>query len=521
MSLASRWEDARINYHRGRIRHLIDREKWPQALTAVVDFAQFADGRIDDAELWLEMTIRATEIVAHLDDPAEYRAFLIHFAAPFLEERPDALAEFVEAFAVVADHAEPSVMIEVGRWLADAQPTWPLGPYLVGHFNEAKTRHDGDRTEFAQAAAQFEVVANRAHIAALKAWNLHARLRQGALLLTTGTDRRRGRQILGNLDWTQLFPREQLWMAVSLASSARWSDRLRAMDIVLDLHHAVKSGRPRYRKLKLRDLRRTAATIFKLAGLKLPDAEDRRLGELSETLFSADEARKWTSFLQTRRRLAKVAALPFDQGDQVVGLLTKLSSVYPDRWEPAAKRFQILTSGWNGDYGSTKSVPSPSRHDRRLPIVDAVARLVSLLANPTKENADNDLLSDALADLIDSLSSMGPGEDGAAARPVALVWPKLLAQQRVDLAEHEDELTRLADLHASLAPPPSYGWWPLAAHIYEAELDEAAAKIASQARVSDTPAADPRLRRYVAARTFRRAVNNRDAAEARKWLDSL
>lgn len=519
MSLASRWEQARLRFHRARIRHLIRENKWSRALTAVIDFAQFAEGRFTDAELWMDLTATATQIVAHLDDPAEYRAFLVHFAAPFLGDEKRARPELVEAFAGLADEADESVMISIGQWMSDARPGWSLGPYLMGHFGEQLARTRDDRTELAGAAAHFEAVAQRAQREGLDAWSLHGRLRQGALLLTTGIDRRRGRQILGDLDWTGLFPREQLWMAISLASSSRWTDRLRAMDIVLDLEREISRSHPDYRQLDRLDLRRAAAALFKMAGLDLPEAEDRRLEELSETLFAGDERRQWKSFLTTRRQLAKVAGLPFAQNDEVFPLLNRLSSVYPERWKPATQRFRILDAGWRGDYDSMDSVLSRRRRGQRLPIADATADLLSFLAGG--DDADDEL-RDLLEKLCDALSELELGGDNAAARPVALVWPKILDEApAVDLDGRAPELARLAAHYAPAAPTPSYGWWALAARLYDAGLEDAATPVAERALRSDGGSVDETLRRYVTTRTFRHAVDARDARRARRWLDAL
>lgn len=522
MSIASRWEQARRGAYQARIHNLTDNEKWSEALTAVIDFAQWAQGRIDDTEFWLHLTVQATEIVGHLDDSSEYRAFLVHFADPFLGDERTPPPELLEALASISDHADPAVMISVGRWLTDARPKWPLGPYLIAHFTEwleRRNRPDGASITESQgrtAADQFQLAAERAGRAGLEAWRLHARLRQGSHLLITGTDRARGRAILGDIDWTQLQPTEQLWMAVSLASSGHWSDRVRAMDIILDLHRAVANARPRYRRLNPRDLRRAAATIFKLAGLHLPESESRRLDELSQALFRGDDRRQWKNFLQSRRKLSKVAALPLDQSDEVFTLLDKLSAVYPQRWQPTTRRFRILHEAWSGAYASTEAVPSPRRSDARLPIADAISALIAALGN-----ADADLIGDHLRRLVDVLAKVETNGDAGSTRPIALVWPRLFqAGSEVDLDDLKPDLTLLAQRYAAIAPAPSYGWWTLAARLFEAGLDDAAEAIAEQALASDEDG-DAALQRYVATRIFQSSIKTHDPQGLRRWIDAL
>lgn len=523
MSLRNRWRTTRIRRYRKRIESLIDDGQWAPALTAVIDFAQWAEGNIDDAEVWLDMTISATRIVGHLKDPAEYRAFLTHFADPFLgdEERPR--PELLKAFAGISEHVEPAVMRSIGRWLSDARPRWPLGPYLIAHFREIDDSSDVD-ADIDAAATQFGIAAQRAEAIDERHWQLHAELRRGALLLTSGHARRQGRDILGQLNWSELRPEEQLWMAVALANSPQWTDRLRSIDIVLDLYDAVSRARPSHRHLKLRDLRRAASTLFKLAGLNLPEAESRRIAQLSETLFDGPRREKWSDFLEARQRLSELASLPFDESSKAQALLDELSAVHPERWQPATRRFQILEAGYRGTYRANDNTLSANGRDHRLPIADRVAELLDMLAidDASRVEIDSDEVATAIDDLNDVLDGLSVDGDGAAARPVALVWPRLL-----DVASHLDvdalssRLTMLARHHTTLAPPPTYGWWNLSAHLYDAAFDDAADVVATTALSADRQRADETLRGEVATRAFERAVENRDTANARRWLDEL
>lgn len=527
MSFTSRWEDGRHRLYQARVRSLIGNQRWAEALTAVIDLAQWSQGRIFEREAWLELLINATEIVGHLEEPGEYRAFLDHFGVPFLGEGPEPDSDLIAAFSTMATYAEPALMIDIGAWLTDARPDWPLGPYLAGHFQELAAREKGSDQDVAAATRHLRVAEERGRRGGQPMWESHARLRRGALLLTSGVDRRKGRKILGDLDWTRYFAPDQLWMALALTSSPRWIDRLRAMDIILDLHRAISQARPHYRDLRLDDLRRAASTVFKLAGLRLSDSEDNRLEELSETLFVGAELQYWKSYLQARRRLSKISELPVDQADEVMPLLEKLSAVYPDRWQAVDRRFRILRSGWTGKYSSTASVPTPRRRDMRLPITDAIAEVLSLLRNLDDESATPEVrLLESLNRLNDALSTLEPDGDGGAARPVALVWPAVLdASSKLSLelpeaAELKASLRRLAQEHARVAPPPTYGWWILAAHLYDADLDGAADAVAKRA-LDSQPHPDEPTAAFVISRAFASAVESEDAASAQGWLKAL
>lgn len=524
--MKQRWYNAKIKRHRRRLDRLIEDGEWSRALTAVIDFAQWADGKITDADVWLEMTVSATRIVAHLDDPAEYRAFLVHFASPFLGDDQRPRRELLGALADIADQVDPTVMMSIGRWLVDARSRWALGPYLVGHFGELAHRQRQLDEPVRRVAEHFELAARRGEQAGEHRWALHARLRHAALLITSGEDRRTGHEILAQLDWSKLLPVEQLWMVVALAASPYWTDRLRSMDILLDLHRAVSAARPRVRRLTSEDLRRGASTVFRLAGLDLPEAEERRLQQLSDTLFGGDERREWDNFLRSRRRLSDVAGLPFDESEKVVGLLEKLQQVDPDRWQPVMERFRILRAGWLGDYHADRSAPSAHGRSRRLPVTDAIARLLDVLAanggGDDAKQATVEQLEPPLERLLEALEGLQAADDAAAARPVALVWPRLLSvASRLPLPQLEPKLIALARLHTSMGVPPGYGWWTLAAHLYDADLQQVAIIVADCALTAGSEGTDEQLRGYVASRAFRRAVDRQDPAAARRWLDAL
>lgn len=506
MSPLTGWEQARLRFYQARVRHLIQRERWTEGLTALIDLAGWMTGRTEDRALWLELMITATEIAGHLADPAEYRAFLAHFGEPFLS-KAKAPSALLEAFTSIADTADPQVMRAVGRWLTDARQAWPLGPYLVAHFAGA-----GDEpAETAQAFAQAE---ERAARAGLSAWERLARLRRAASLLLSGADPARGRELLHSLDWSALPPAQQLWMAVALSASAHWADRLRAMDIILDLHQALEAARPLPGELNVDDLKEAASAIFQLASLHLPEAEERRLQELLNTLFQGPERETWTSYLQARRELSRICALPFQQAQDARSLLQKLAALNPGRWRPTAQHFEILQAGATGTYKGSTSTPAPL-DDVRLAVADAAAALLQHLH-------DGANLESALKRLNQALAALDPTQDGPMAQPISLVWSALLkARHQQDLPTLEPLLAELARHHTKLARPPSFGWWLLSAHLFQAELPKPASIVAERALTSSEPGLHSPQKAYVANRILRRAIAQKDLPRTRRWLPEI
>lgn len=506
MSTLTRWARARYRFFQARIRHLMQNERWTEALTALIDLGGWLQGRTEDSQIWLEQMITATQIAAHLEDPAEYRAFLAHFGEPFLAKQavPSAL---LSAFASIADQVDPAVMVAVGRWLTDARQRWPLGPYLMAHFASA----DADPTAVAR---QFARAQERAHRAQLPRWEDHARLRRGSLLILTGADLVQGRALLHGLDWSTLLPAERLWMARALSGSAQWSDRLRAMDIILDLHQDLLSARPKSGEITVEELKEAAAAVFLRAGLHLPEAEERRLTELLHALFTGAERARWTGYLQARRELSRVCALPFDQAQDALAMLQKLSALHPQKWRSTTHHFSILQSGVAGTYKSAPSLLA-SAEDSYLPIADATAALLQAIHDKTE-------IDSALYRLNQSLSEMDRTLESPITRQITLVWAALLKyQDRNQVLAIEPQLTELARHHTALASPPSFGWWLLSAHLFQAGLTQPGLIIADRAlSSSQSEEADP-YRAYVARQVLDQAIAKKDVPTTRRWLSEI
>ncbi len=515
MTLTERWSTHRLKVRLTAVRYALHEDKNPElALTALIDTARWCQGRFETPAVWLELILLATEVAIYLDKPGEYHAFLEYFGETGLPDDPRPPRELFDTLQERHRDISPDNLHGVGVWLRDLRPTWPLGPYLIGHAlsHRALARHLDAAEAFAQAA-------RRAERAGDDTWAAHCRLRQGSTLLTTGAQVSQGRQILGKLDWSRLGPRDRLWMSVALSSSPRWTDRVRALDILLDLHRAISRARPDHRTLRLTDLRRGAARVFKMAGLTLPEIEAERLEEVSHTFFSGEERQRWLGHLSARQQLSRVASLPMDQAEEVFPLLDKLAAIYPDRWRPAKEGFRVLSRAWTGHHDPTAGTPGPRRRDPRLPVVDGVGRVLALLA-PHQNTRLQDLL-DALATLNNTLSTLKDHDDGADLRPIALIWPRLLeSTASPDQPGLPEALATLATHYARNAPPPGYGWWPLAAHLFQAGFPGAATPIA-EAALDHAPHRRDSISRFVARSRFQEAVETTDAPTARRWLDAL
>lgn len=526
MSLFQSLSDARLRFLQSRIEELIEAEKYSEALTAVIDLANWCRGRNLEQTVWTDLLLWATKIAAHLDDPGEYRAFLAHFDILLLGTSPEPSGPLLAALLEIQSQSSPALMIDLGRWVQDSRPGWALGPYVKGHFLEKKLRNreesstkDGPTAnrsegELQECAQAFKTAIQRAEAAGQKEFALHLRLRAGAFLLTSQFDPEGGRELLHQIDWAALHPEDQLWMAIAMASSHLWTDRVRAMDILLDLHWGVDRALPEFRHLRLHDLRHGAATIFKLAALYMPEAEEQRLEELLDTLFHGPEKEQWAGYLQARKQLSKAANLPLEQTGDVQRLLDKLTRVYPHRWRSSSQEFEILLAGLDGSYNPRAGLPGPRTRARRLPVIDRLAS--ALQAFQPDSIATLEVRTETIDKLLESLRELSPQEDLLSARPLAILWPRLLSQAQ----EHRRQILELAQEHHRLGTRPSYGWWLLSAHLFEAQQDEAGELIAARALSSDGPLANE-IARFAASKAFHFAARSGNLEAMRRWLPLL
>jgi hypothetical protein len=511
MGVRKRWAEHRLLTRLTAVRAALYEEKTPEiALTALIDTARWCEGRFEDPSTWLDLVLLATEIAVYLESSGEYHAFLEYFGETGLGDEDTPPRELIETLKKRHREISPDSLLGVGRWLRDVRPAWALGPYLMGHALSQPALGDS----FGSADA-FDQAARRARRASEDAWEVHCRLRQGSVLLTTSSNVAAGRAILGSLDWNRLGPLDRLWMAVALSSSPRWTDRVRALDILLDLHRAIRRARPDHRELRLQDLRHGAATVFKMAGLHLPEIEAQRLDEVSHTFFVGDEQRRWLGHLNARQQLSRVASLPMEQSEEVLPLLDKLAAIYPERWRPAAEAFRILATAWGGTHVASEAAPALRRRSRRLPVVERVAELLDLLA-PDRQTSLTDLTS-SLASLNATLQTLSH-DDGAGTRPLALIWPRLLeSTASPSQPELPELLVALARHHVQLSPPPACGWWTLSAHLFQGGW-HGAAHVIAEAALHTQPEQQGQIPGFVARQMFQSAIDVRDTSRANRWI---
>ncbi len=503
MSLSQRWQRRRFERFQRRIQKHIDAGQWSRALAGVIDAAQWATDRIADPTLWMDLIVTATSLLPHLDDPAEYRAFLDHFAIPFFGDRLVA-PRWLQALADLSDDVDPASMVTLGRWLADALPDSPLGPYIAAHFRPA------DHRDAAATTADLEEALRRARHLNATPWVDHLQLRLASHLIATGDHRRRGRSLLTSLTWSRLAPRDQLHMALALASCPHWTDRLRAMDILLDIHRARSTAQPGYGDLSDRRLHDTAAAVFKFASLDLPPAESHRLRELIDTLFIPQDRPPWRQFLDARRRLHDLSDHGFDGLPQALDELRPLDD--DPTWTPLFQRLQLLHAGWHRAYPGDDSLPARQRRSQRFPIADAVAQLLHSTDDTTPPPP---ALLTRLADALEALDTSG---DGAASRPVALFFARLIEDRPPLTSDHLPPLTTIASRYARLGPTPSFGWWQLAAHLFAMDQPTLARPFATRALSAPRPDTADKLYAFVVDSMLQLAISHRDLTIARRWM---
>ena len=77
----------------------------------------------------------------------------------------------------------------------------------------------------------------------------------------------------------------------------------------------------------------------------------------------------------------------------------------------------------------------------------------------------------------------------------------------------------LLRLWAPGAPEPSYGWWPLAAHLLRAKMAPGAEAIARKAQRSSREAS-PEIKRFVLGHLMAWAIDQGDKVRMLRWLEA-
>ncbi|TXD38601.1 hypothetical protein FRC98_06885 [Lujinxingia vulgaris] len=506
MSLRDRFDEARAGYFASRHRQLRQRGKWADALATLVDEAGWLARHNPTSARWLDLLVEATEVAAQLDDLAEYRAFLNHFADQLLPQDADAEPRVWAALEPLEDLRDTATLEALGTWLTLARPDWPAGPYLEGHALEQSASTSSDLLRAAQA---FALAARRAEGATTREgerFRRHCQLRRGALELNMSLNRSAGQTTLGRLNWSEFARAEQLWMAHALTHSERWSDRVRVIDLLLDALRELPSEATSTQGLD--DLCAIARELLGNAPLQLHPTEIDRLPELITTLFDATERAHWERHLQARERLQHLVNSPLSEScaaAEVKAALEDLAHNAPLRWQSVAQHAGMLLS-------APEQRPDDLVQHTREPIAHFYATLADTLAS-----AERGLPS---ADLLASLNAAaGALEDEAGAlRALALIWPALLDHTSLPPSDAcLAELIALARIHAR-GPSPSYGWWALAAHLYRAGLSACAWPVAQRALQHPFAGEAHDIIYYVKTHTLKEAASREDAASASRWL---
>ncbi|RAL21707.1 hypothetical protein DL240_12700 [Lujinxingia litoralis] len=500
MSLSDRLNQARASYFAARHRHLRERGAWADALASLVDEASWIANHPAPSSRWVEILMEATEIAAHLEDASEYRAFLNFFADHLLgtgEAREQAL---LDALGELHDLSQPRALEELGSWLAVARHTWPLGPYLKAHGLEQRPD-----TNLHLVLEALESAARRAEAGAQPRFARHCRMRQAALRLTCGQERHLAYPVLNRLNWAELDLQEQLWMAHALTFSERWIDRVRAIDMLLDLNRL--HARNEAPGITAEMLQESARGLLRRAPLHLHRIEAERLPELLDALVVPDQRAHWQHHLEARQALQSLVDAPLDTATSIEQARAHLDALYamePERWGPAARSFGML-------FAPPSSEASPA-----LASTNVIARFYLALTD-TLHALDAHANPGVALDRLNA-SCAALGEERTSLRVLALLWPRLFEHlDRPQLVALADPLEHLAAYH-SLGPTPSYGWWTLAAHQYARGLDASGFLTAERARQEPVHGVDADIFNYVKSKTLKNAASRRDAALSARWL---
>jgi len=445
---------------------------------------------------WCELVIATLTCAANADDTAlAARTITGH------GRHASACDGWADELGGVLRIAHTLGRLELGRQLGELLtsyfPALPHGPYAAAHFGELTANRSGGvpavdrRTDIAR---QFEIAATRFDDAGDEPSARHCRLRAGACLLVDGTAPAEGRRLLETVPVAQLRAADRLWYAGAMARSPGWLDRVRAADTLLDLAEAVRSAKPEARRLEAEDVRRLTDGLLSTLGPVVHPMERDRLEELLDAVHG-DESSDLRHRLDVQAALENVVASPIDETTR-----ERLAEVGGDALLATCRALVDASLG--------HAVPRPDDGDE-----PAAWGVVAVLE--ATRFGDAYAVVEALDELATRVASSRVRRDGL--RPLGLLWPAVLGDDVV-VETAADALADLAAIHAARGPRPSYGWYALAANLFDRRLDRAAAACVRRALLDgepDDPTTDTALARAVSW-----AVRNAPEPRMQWWLEA-
>lgn len=508
--------NARISFSLTTVERACERGEWSRALGEVDSLAAKLASMDAPRAAWVELCSAAATLGVLAGE--------LRLAAAVLEthgkrawpasRRAEMPWELAETFEEAERRGLFSAGRELGEHVGTLFPRCPIGAFAAGHFAELGLA-DGSSPEadVAEFAERFEEAARLADELEMAETAARARLRAGTLLLRSGAARERGRALLRDLKATELPRDESLWYGVGMAHSPFWLDRVRAADAVLATvpQHNGDAPAPR-------DVRAAMDYLLEVAPLELQPLEADRLEGLVDEVGGADAA------FGLRSHLESVAAAPVTRADEAADILASYHGDDATDGERASVIFyRAVARLFESENGVALDATTLARIEDDFPVAAAVLRA---LVRAISQDAAK--LATALGDLERIFRQRGAALTRAEIKPTALLWPRLLPFLETLRDDDDIDATTVRRIEASttdvlqrwipLAPPPSYGWWALAANLLAADLHDQAGLCARRA-IEDGEKVDDDLEERVLAALLDRAMQHGDPETMLEWLE--
>ena len=415
-----------------------------------------------------------------------------------------------------------------------------LGPYVAAHFRElssgAPEKHGlarANATRFAHAA-QLAHAAQRPELAA------HCQLRQGVCLLLSGEDRAQGRALLRALDVEALHVKETVWYALGMTMSEFWLDRVRAADALDALATQVMEARPgeAARVLTREVIEDLIDFLLARQGFELQPAEEDRLRALITLVHKGSHTgRQKQAALNLLLELQQATHAPLSESEALITQLEERAPGLGKEWMQSARVARALHLLVTQEVAPALPRQPPGTHHTLS------LRAMEILAAIKSEDAGR--LEQALLQTRKDLSAPAqrawlPEEFGA----LAVAWPALIdwlkahkprklrgAQRAEELSQEEQSLRErhafilevgmgCVSAWARAARAPSYGWWPLAAHLIGANM-LASAHVVGERALASREVPGEAVRELVCGKVLHWAVSQNNRAAMTRWLEAM
>lgn len=519
------WAKAQARFYVQRAQSHCQQKYWSPALNMLMQLAKLGTEQNLNTQTWRTL-VRTTLDVAARGGKRKAMAEVIEGYAwlAWSGQSHDTLPwSTQQCFATAEQFGHWDAGAALGDLLARQYPNYPHAPYASAHFRELQKISEGDlEPALMQANArrfglahQLALDTNQPKLAQ------HCLLRQGVALLLGGEAQNKGRKLLKSLQLDAFTPQEQLWYMIGMSRSDFWLDRVRAADVLDARATAVKASRPDAGPFTVEQMQRCVEYLFSRDGLDLQSAEEDRLEALIDLVFDGNKQQNMRHILSVRAKLQAQRDLPLAQSTHIADLLQ--ADHTSELWRKSASSFKYL-----GRFAlQTMSPQDVESIPRQAPDPFLLGAHATLEILHAKQKQDMGALIQALQHTLNSMREQPQWyRYPERLAPLASAWPGVLewlasVDDEDELKDHALELVQDNVVQwTKYAPRPGYGWWLLAAHLQNANLDDAARCVAQRAlNMQRQSPEEQTVRDEVMSKIIAQVIQQDDQITMLKWLE--